>query len=311
VGGTHLRLCRAWLDADGVLQHTPVQRLRWHEDTAHPTVADLAAVLKAHIPEGPPVTAIGMGFAGQLSVDRRVVLNAPAFGWRNVRLAEELEDALAIPRGGIELLNDLKAILAGEIAAGAARGASPVLAFYVGTGVGGALAIDGRVQLGAGGNAGEIGHVKLLGFQGLCGCGERGCVEARAGGGALTRWLRDAAQGEGRHLADAKGELGLAAWDAAASAGDAWAAQTRAEVADALAHVLAGATTFTNPALVLTGGGVFEHAPGLAQLVIQRAGELTLAACRANVRYAAGQLGDSAGVLGAAGVALQRGSSEP
>jgi predicted NBD/HSP70 family sugar kinase len=128
----------------------------------------------------------------------------------------------------------------------------------------------------------------------------------------LQRQLREwsAKEGAAAHLVpDAPGTLDVAGWDAAACIGDAWAVAFSDEVADALGHVLAGAITFCNPELVLLGGGVFDHAPHLATSTQMRANDLTLAACRANVRFAAGSLGDSAGVLGAAGVALQRGLS--
>lgn len=326
VGGTHLRVCVAWLNADGGMMHGPIERIRWTQEGAAPSPGQLIASIETlawrlcapteAVASGlpPGITRVGVGFAAQLSADGRMVLNAPNLGWRQIGLASLMEQAWNLPVGAVLVLNDLKSILAGEMAMGAARGVDSAIAFYVGTGVGGALAVRGQLWVGAGGNAGEIGHVKLRGYDGLCGCGERGCVEALAGGGALQRQLREwsAADGVAAHLAPgAAGTLDVAQWDTAAGAGDAWAVAFRNEVADALGHVLSGAITFCNPELVLLGGGVFEHAPGLAQSTQARANELTLAACRANVRYATGSLGDSAGVLGAAGVALQRGSSVP
>lgn len=326
VGGTHLRVCVAWLTADGQMTHGAIERIRWTREGEAPSTAHLIASIEAlawrlcapeaEIVPGLPgdLKRVGVGFAAQLSADGRTVLNAPNLGWRQVGLAGLMEQAWNLPFGAVLVLNDLKSILAGEMAMGAARGVDSAIAFYVGTGVGGALAVRGQLWVGAGGNAGEIGHVKVRGYNGLCGCGERGCVEALAGGGALQRQLREwsAEGGVAAHLVPgAPGTLDVAGWDTAAKAGDAWAVAFRNEVADALGHVLSGAITFCNPELVLLGGGVFEHAPGLAQSTQVRANELTLAACRANVRYATGSLGDSAGVLGAAGVALQRGSSVP
>jgi glucokinase len=324
VGGTHLRVCVAWRDAHGHMHHGPIERIRWTRDGEAPSPVHLIASIEsiawrlcapdAEVVAGLPsmLRRVGVGFAAQLSADGRTVLNAPNLGWREVGLAGLMEQAWKLAHGAVLVLNDLKAILAGEMAMGAARGVDSAIAFYVGTGVGGALAVRGQLWTGAGGNAGEIGHVKIHGYDGLCGCGERGCVEALAGGGALRRQLREwsDAGGVASHLvADAPGTLDVEAWDRASGAGDAWAVAFRDKVADALGHVLSGAITFCNPELVLLGGGVFEHAPHLATCTQNRANELTLAACRANVRYAAGSLGDSAGVLGAAGFALQRGFS--
>lgn len=324
VGGTHLRVCVAWLNADGQMAHGPIERIRWTRDDEAPSTGHLVASIErlawrlyapeADVVAGLPMglTRVGVGFAAQLSADGRTVLNAPNLGWRQIALAELMERAWDLPCGAVLVLNDLKAILAGELAMGSARGVDSAIAFYVGTGVGGALAVRGQLWTGAGGNAGEIGHVKVRGYDGLCGCGERGCVEALAGGGALQRQLREwsAEGGLAAHLVPgAPGTLDVVGWDAAANIGDAWAVAFSNEVADALGHVLSGAITFCNPELVLLGGGVFDHAPHLAKSTQNRANDLTLAVCRANVHFTVGVLGDAAGVLGAAGVALQRGLS--
>jgi glucokinase len=307
VGGTHLRLAaltRAHLEGAAPLR--PVHKVRWvPHGAAAPTLDDLTEALRTHAPavlQGASPQGVGMGLAAQLSADGRTVRNAPNLGWRDLPVADPLARALGVPPSHFVVLNDLKAILAGELALGAARGHASVLACWVGTGVGGALALDGQVWRGVGGNAGEIGHIKVPGHQGVCGCGETGCVESLAGGAALTRWLDTHAPPD---------QATLPAWDRAAAAGDAWATPHHERVAAALGHMLAACLTLTEPSLLLWGGGVFDHAPHLRENALRLARWLTPAVSRATVTVANGTLGDVAGVLGAAAHGMQTNGKRP
>ncbi len=307
VGGTRVRALLAHTGSGGELVVGDVVERGWRSPGVAPTPEHLADVIASLVAElgveaGGTLgglDGVGLGFAGQLSPDGRVVRNAPALGWRDVALADRLAAAWGLAPDRVQVRNDLKAILAGELAAGAAVGATEVLAVYAGTGVGGAFAIRGEVAVGAGGNAGEIGHVKVPGSEASCGCGEVGCVEAIAGGGALVRRLKALKQ-EGAEGA----EPDVAALDAAADAGHAWAVALRDEVVAGLGDVIAGACTLLNPSLLLLGGGVVERAPGLATRLEARVLARTLAVARGDLRVARGTLGDAAGAIGAAAAIL-------
>jgi glucokinase len=235
---------------------------------------------------------IGIGIAAQLDRSGERVQNAPNIGWRDVPLAVDLATVLG---QRAELINDVDAILLGEREFGGARSESDVLAVFVGTGVGGAILAGGRLIRGAGGTAGEIGHVKLRGSDQLCGCGERGCVEALAGGASLNRRL----------LADGKGPT-IIEVDADYAAGDPYARQLWEEVAEGLGIVISGGATLLNPGAIMLGGGVFDRAPNLLGLVRDRSERLTLAASRSVLRFVRPELGDMAGCLGAAMRAYDR-----
>ncbi|MCB9520534.1 MAG: ROK family protein [Myxococcales bacterium] len=305
VGGTHIRAVAAWRTGQS-LAHGPVVHRRWRDGDAPPSAAQLADAARSLAAEAataggvavPERAAVGFGVAGQLDRRSRTVVNAPNIGWRAFALADALENELGRP---VVLANDVNAILAGELSFGRGAGAQTVIAAYLGTGLGGAVAVGGRVVVGAGGNAGELGHVKLAGFDGLCGCGERGCVEALAGGAALLRRLEHDAIARG-----GRGPRTPAEVDVAAAAGDAYAVELWREVTEGVAHVLSGACTVLNPELLLLGGGVFDNAPTLQAWVAARTAELTLAVCRADLTVASGTLGQLAGPLGAAAEALRR-----
>lgn len=302
-GGTNVRLCAI---GAGPSRVGAVSRAEWRA-AGEDRVATLAAAIVNGCVEVTGATPaaldvpIGVGIAAQLSSDGRTVRNAPNIGWRDVPLASALESALGVGPGRVHLENDVNAILQGELGFGAARGAKHALAVYWGTGIGGAIVVDGRLRMGAGGNAGEIGHVKLVGDTAACGCGERGCVEARWGGAALLRRLAaDVASGAAAHLVPADGSAlhpGLV--DAAAASGDAYSVALWGDAAEAVGTAMANAVTLLNPSHLVLGGGVWSRCPTLASAVRQVVERQTLAVARGDLQMVDGMLGDEAGMLGA------------
>ena len=303
VGGTHVRVGTVTRDGDA-LRPGAVRRRRWRDGVDAPSPSGLADVLAEEIGALDGVdasTPIGMAIAGQLDRAGRVVRNAPNLGWRDEPVAAVVARRLGRDEGALRLVNDLNAILAGELASGAAHGFDLVLVVYVGTGVGGALSLGGRVVTGAGGNAGEIGHVKVAGWSDPCGCGQRGCVESRVGGAAIVRRLQAAID------AGASGAVerpDLAAVDAAAADGCAWADALLVELGDALGDTIAGACTLVNPAMVVLGGGALDRSPRLRTHVEARVRARTVAVSAGDLTFASGALGDDAGWIGAASDAL-------
>lgn len=305
VGGTHLRL--GLFETEGWEVRWQGKR-SWRSDADSPE--SLAAALRAAMDEAAAATGtvvtdlpLGMGLAAQLSPDGRTVVNGPNLGWREVAVAERVERALGRAPGSLVVCNDLAAIVMGELAAGAAMGVRNMVALYAGTGVGGAAVVEGRLVRGAGGTAGELGHMKLPGSSAPCGCGEQGCVESVAGGASLGRRLAGL-----RFATDRDGELpgDPARLERAVQAGDATAEQVAEEVVSALAFAASGLCTFLNPEVLLVGGGLFERAPLLAARFASETMAKTLAVARRRLEVRHGALGDEAGLLGAAHLAQQR-----
>ncbi len=245
--------------------------------------------------DGNRLKSIGLGIAGQMSADGQMVFNSPNLGWRNIAfgalLAEELR---GFSSAKVAVANDLNALLWGEYMLGAARGTTDALAVFVGTGVGGAIIANGGLVHGAGGKAGEIGHMKVAFGGRLCGCGEFGCLEAYAGGIHLERRLVELS----RDLEAAKG-MDLAAADAAifevSELRTVWE-----EVTTFLGATIANAVTMLNPEVVVLGGGVLENLPNFRDMTLRKTTPLILSACRDDVRFEMSALKDRAGVLGAA-----------
>jgi glucokinase len=132
----------------------------------------------------------GVGAPGPIDSVAGLVVSPPNLpGWQNVALGQLLGRAL-----GLRLALENDANLAGlaEHRFGAGRGCSPLVYLTVSTGIGGALLLDGELVVGARGVAGEVGHLVLLPDGPLCGCGNRGCLEALASGTAVARRAREA-----------------------------------------------------------------------------------------------------------------------
>ena len=142
--------------------------------------------------------------------------------------------------------NDANCAAHAEIVAGALRGVSSALLVTVGTGIGGAVVIDGRVVRGANGMAGEFGHIQVVPDGLVCECGLRGCWEQYCSGRALERVIRVAL---GSHLDGP--EVAALARD-----GHPVARQAFATVGTWLGVGIAGLVSTLDPALVVVGGGV-------------------------------------------------------
>ena len=258
--------------------------------------------------------AVGVGVAALLRDRRGTVANSPHLRWRDVPFGELLHRRLGSRLGAryrLGVYNDVNAITWGEAVAGAARGCRDVLAVYVGTGIGGGLIVGGQLVEGASNCAGEIGHTKVRWDDEAapCMCGGRGCVEAYVGGNYLVARIR-------RELANkrlnttvierAGGSIDAVMpshVDAAVLDGDAWALGLWTELATLLAVALGNALAILNSERLILGGGVLGRTPALRAMTEI---DLMLVAPPASLEpltIAVAELGDEAGLVGAARLA--------
>jgi glucokinase len=192
------------------------------------------------------VAACGVGTAGVIDpVAGTVVASTDAIaGWPGVPLVQQLSALLGLP---VQVDNDVNAFALGEAAGGAAQGRAHVLAVTVGTGVGGALVLHGRLWRGAHHNAGEIGHLPVPGFgDRRCTCGSSGHLESVSAGPAMAARYR-------RLAGDA---VSFAEVARRAEAGDRPAIEVVEEGGEVLGQLLAGLVNAVDPESVVVGGGV-------------------------------------------------------
>jgi glucokinase len=150
------------------------------EDTIVSVVSELRQEYK--------VRAVGVGAAGFVDERRSRVLFAPHLSWREEPLRDALSVRLGLP---VVVENDANASAWAEVRAGAARGVDDVVVVNLGTGIGGAIVLDGALHRGRYGLAGEFGHMTVVPGGHRCECGNRGCWEQYASGNALTREARE------------------------------------------------------------------------------------------------------------------------
>jgi glucokinase len=289
LGGTHVRA--AVIDRQSGKLLASVKEIHTDKSPAG-VVGGIAAAISAAaklagVPEALPC---GVGVAAQLRGE--VVTVAPNLGWREVPFGALLSAKLG---RRVRLVNDLKAAAWGELKAGIARGAQDTYTVFVGSGVGSAVISDNRLVMGAGGVAGEVGHVKVVFDDGrLCGCGERGCLEAYAGGVNLEKWMHEVG------LSGGAPELERMAFEGNVEARRLWDFAT-----SSLGLVLANQVTVLNPGTLVLGGGVLVRCPKMLARVTEIIGQRALAASRQGLKIGMAELGDDSGVVGAALLAAE------
>ncbi len=252
---------------------------------------------------GRPVAAIGVGCGGPMRYPEGLVspLNLPI--WRDFPLRDRLAADLGLP---CIVDNDAKAMALGERWQGAGQGSENLLAMVVSTGVGSGLILDGRLIHGEHGNAGHIGHVIVWPGGPECGCGALGCVEGIASGSGMVRRIRTALdRGEGTRL---RADSTAADVAEAARAGDAFARTLFVDAGTAVGRGIASSAALLDLDRVVIGGSIALKAwdllgpPLEAEVAASSRIEFTR-----DLRVLRAGLGDAAGVIGAAALALDLG----
>ena len=253
------------------------------------------------------VEAIGVGLPGLVDVERGMMVDGlnlvPEFA--HVALAERLEAATGLPAF---VDNDANALALGEWMFGAARGVSSLVLLAAGTGVGGAIIADGALVRGAGGLAGEWGHVSLDPDGPPCLCGARGCLHTYVGGQSLAEAACRAAAGRpDSRLAplfrDREALTARAVFEAAAG-GDAIAGEIVERACRALGTVIGTIVNSLNPAMVLITGGVAASLAPLRDRILAHAARCSLAPALAAARVVINPSDKSRTVVAGAALAL-------
>ncbi len=240
VGGTKVLAVR--IDADGSVAATAT--LPMPGRTAGDDAVEAAVVAAADAVSGEAAVAgLGVSAAGLVDAAGERYLFGAHLPWRDVPVRARLAERTGLP---VVLDNDANCAAYAELAAGAARDARSALLITIGTGIGGALLLEGRVVRGAHGLAGEFGHMQVVPGGLACECGLRGCWEQYCSGRALERVTRVAL---GRHLDGPE-------VSALARGGDAVAVQAFASIGTWLGVGRAGLRSAFDPERVVVGGGV-------------------------------------------------------
>lgn len=260
----------------------------------------------------------GIGVPGLVDVQQGVTKFLPNFPtqWRDVAVAGPVREILGCP---VQVMNDARVATLGELHFGHGRhfdhGRPPTMAFFsIGTGIGGGVVIDGQLRLGPLGAAGELGHQTVIPNGPLCGCGNRGCLEAIASGPAIAasgvRLLRSGLAPKLFQRVEGNADRVTTREMVQVADEDPHVREALKDAATAIGIAAANVVTVLHPDLVVLGGGV----AGMGNLLIdtvrkaieQRVGMFPTE----NVRVERSLLGEQAGVVGAIALALRSATSD-
>ena len=275
-------------------------------EDAEATVRAIVALARDLMSGRDDVRAVGMGAAGMVDLDG-VMRYAPNVAWREFPLARRVGQAVGLPT---VVDNDANVAAWGEFRFGAGKDSTDMLLVTVGTGIGGGIVLGGKLLRGAHGFAAEIGHIIVEPGGPRCGCGNQGCWEQVASGRAIDRLGRQAAREHPEALIVelAGGDPDLVTGpvvSAAARQGDSLATRILAEVGRRLGEGIAGLVNVLDPDLVVIGGGAIEAGDFLLEPARRSfAGTVEAPEHRPEVPIVSARLGNDAGAVGAADLAL-------
>lgn len=250
------------------------------------------------------VGGVGIGVPGPV-VQSKIVKFFANFPWpENLDLAAEFEKRIGLK---VKADNDVNVITLGEMWKGAGKGHGNVLGIAIGTGIGGGIIVDGHLVSGKNGTGGEIGHTKVVMDGKLCGCGQKGCWEAYASATGLIR------EAMGRLVVNKKNKLyemtkgrELEAKDIfdAAKDGDEFSLDIVDYEAEYLALGISNLLNTLDPEIVVLGGGVSLAGEFLTDRIEEKLKKYALPSALEGLKIVRAELGNDAGILGAAYLAM-------
>ena len=301
IGGT--KIAGGVVDAEGRI----VEKLRVDTPADTGELAQAVIDMAAHFIASHEIAAVGVAAAGFIDKDRATVIHAPNIAWHNEPFKATLEGGIGVP---VTIENDANAAGWAEFRFGAGRDVDHMVMLTLGTGVGGAIVLDGELFRGGHGIAAELGHIRFTRDGLPCGCGQNGCLEQYASGRALQREANAIADGGGigEALAALRAEKGTISGPAVSRlvlAADPGAIEALRRVATALGEACGGFQAVLDPELFVIGGGVAQLGDELLGPV-RIAYETSLPGYgdRPIAAFAIARLGNDAGLIGVADLAV-------
>lgn len=253
------------------------------------------------------VGGVGIGLPGIMDIHTGICFWSPNFAqWQNVPIGPTVGAGLGIPAF---ILNDAKCAALGELVYGAGKGVRNMVMITLGTGIGGAFVVDGKLLIGPNGSIGEVGHQTLDPNGPRCGCGNFGCWEAMCARDAIIdltdRKLQAGRTSLLRELAP-RGGVTPELVSRAAAEGDAVALEVFNEIGFLLGVGVAGLINILNPERFVIGGGISQAGELLFGPIRRTVDRRAVPMQRKTAEIVPALLGDNAGVMGAAALVLDR-----
>ncbi len=254
IGGT--KIAGALVDIDGnIVAESKVPTPAQDPDA----LVDAVVALVTELSLGREVLGVGVAAAGFIDANQANIIYAPNLSWRNEPFKAKLQAKLPLP---VIIENDANAAAWAEFRYGAGKGFQHMVMLTIGTGVGGAVIVNGQMLRGGFGIAGELGHLRVVPNGKLCGCGQHGCLESYGSGTALLKAAKELASSDLeigsrlRELEAQAGELTGAQVYTAILEKDPGALQILTELGSWLGEAIGSLTAVLDPQVVVIGGGV-------------------------------------------------------
>lgn len=248
------------------------------------------------------VVGIGVGAPGAVDENGTLVTGAVNLGWGSFNIPEVLGAYINIP---VKAVNDANAAAFGEMWQGGARGYESIVAVTLGTGVGGGIIINGKLLTGIRGAGGEIGHMHAEDDEAeSCNCGKNGCLEQYASATGIARLAKRRLAKDEKPSVLRGGHISAKTVFDAVKAGDEVAIEIAEQFGVYLGKGLAQVASVVDPEAFVIGGGVSKAGEILLSFVVPPYQKYAFRQCR-NAKFVLAELGNDAGIYGAAGVILR------
>jgi glucokinase len=298
LGGTNVRAGAITQEGDLLCwRDTSIEAARGPE-IGLGTIMDLVVQVADEVNR--PILAIGVGSTGPLDRERGCIQNPYTLpGWEDVDIVTPLRERFGVP---VALENDADAAALGESWMGAGQGIPRMFMVTIGTGVGTALILDGKIYRGLGGEHPEGGHIIVDPSGPACYCGAHGCLESLVAGPAIGQSAQARAHESEflRSLADSPESIDAAAVFKGARIGDAACLDLVQQTADYIALVLVSIMMLVLPDGIVFTGGVTRSFDLLEGRIRSTLGRYNVIIPAAKVQLQLAQLGQQAGLFGAA-----------
>ena len=245
----------------------------------------------------------GIGICVPGPVDKHGIVNKCVnLGWGVIPLREQLENRLGVK---VRVGNDANIAALGEFWKGGGQGHMDLIMLTLGTGVGGAVIVDGKVVTGVGGSAAELGHVKVNYEETeTCGCGGRGCLEHYTSATGIARMARKMEdEYNGTSYLDGTEMTAKDVFDGMAQ-GDLLCKDIAERVCKILGRAIANFAAVTNPSVFVIGGGVSKAGTVLTDMIEKYYHEYAFHACN-DAKVVLATLGNDAGMYGCVRMLLE------
>lgn len=283
----------------------PTQSERpWHK-IVNDIMAGISKLLDKNKVDILDCTSFGIGCPGTCDTTNGVVLYSNNIKWHNVPIAAELQKLFGV---SCFISNDANCAALGEAIAGAAKGCKNVVMLTLGTGVGGGVIVDGKLYEGVNGAGAELGHCNLISGGVPCTCGRLGCIESYASATALVE------QGKKAAMEHPESSLNTIEWNAKnifeeSHKGDKTACEVIEQYKYYLGEAVCNMVNIFRPEMILIGGGI----SGEGDSLIEPLNDYVKKNCFGGdisyvTKVSAAELGNKAGIIGAAALCRRRDS---